>query len=158
MCHWSHLWMRLHLRFILVCSSRHTSSSYDNDVQVSWFNCNHMNIHIQIWVQVLCTVRSCNSPYFPFFDLRTLFDVMVMHQRKFQLKMGLLTLTQIPCHHVLANEIYLNLKYCIGLKHLFNINLGIGIIKNYFFCLYFRHISLCFFLKFQLGELVGCGI
>ena len=44
--------------------------------------------------------------------------------------MGLLTLTQIPCHRVLDNEIALNLKYCIGLKHLFNINLGIGIIKK----------------------------
>ena len=44
--------------------------------------------------------------------------------------MGLLTLTQIPCHHVLANEIDLNLKYRIGLKHFFNINLGIGIIKK----------------------------
>ena len=47
--------------------------------------------------------------------------------------MGLLTFIQIPCHHVLANEIALNLKYRIGLKHFFNINLGIGIIKNYFF-------------------------
>ena len=44
--------------------------------------------------------------------------------------MGLLTLTQIPCHHVLANEIDLNLKYRIGLKQFFNINLGIGIIKK----------------------------
>ena len=44
--------------------------------------------------------------------------------------MGLLTSTQIPCHHVLANEITLNLKYRIGLKHFFNINLGIGIIKK----------------------------
>ena len=44
--------------------------------------------------------------------------------------MGLSTLTQIPCHHVLANEIDLNLKYGIGLKHFFNINLGIGIIKK----------------------------
>ena len=29
--------------------------------------------------------------------------------------MGLLTLTQIPYHHVLANEFALNLKYRIGL-------------------------------------------
>ena len=73
--------------------------------------------------------------------------------------MGLLTLIQIPCHHVLVNEITLNLKYCIGLKQIFNINLGIGIIKkNYFFSSYFRHISLCFLLKFWSGELVGCGI
>ena len=52
--------------------------------------------------------------------------------------MGLLTLIQIPFHYVLANEIALNLKYRISLKHLFNINLGIGIIKkNYFFCCIF---------------------
>ena len=44
--------------------------------------------------------------------------------------MGLLNLTQIPCHHVLANEIALNLKYRIGLKQFFNINLGMGIIKK----------------------------
>ena len=43
---------------------------------------------------------------------------------------GLLILIQILCHHVLANEIALNLKYRIGLKHFFNINLGIGIIKK----------------------------
>src|SRR5713226_3679624 len=63
--------------------------------------------------------------------------------------MGLLTLTQIPCHHVLANEIALNLKYLIGLKHFLNINLGIGIIKKLLFCLYFRHISLCFYSNFD---------
>ena len=72
--------------------------------------------------------------------------------------MGLLTLTQIPCHHVLANEIALNLKYCIGLKHFFNINLGIGIIKKttFFVCIF--DISPFFLLKFQSGELVGRGI
>src|SRR5882757_10677542 len=64
--------------------------------------------------------------------------------------MGLLNFIQIPCHHVLANEIALKLKYRIGLKHFFNINLGIGIIKkNYFFCLYFRHISPCFYSNFD---------
>ena len=52
--------------------------------------------------------------------------------------MGILTLTQIPCHHVLANETDLNLKYRIGLKHVFNINLGIGIIKKttFFVCIF----------------------
>ena len=52
--------------------------------------------------------------------------------------MGLLTLIQIPCHHVLANEIALNLKYRIGLKHFLNINLGIGIIKKttFFVCIF----------------------
>ena len=52
--------------------------------------------------------------------------------------MGLLTFIQIPCHHVLANEIALNLKYRIGLKHFFNINLRIGIIKKtiFFVCIF----------------------
>ena len=52
--------------------------------------------------------------------------------------MGLLTFIQIPCHHVLANEIALNLKYRIGLKQFFNINLGIGIIKEttFFVCIF----------------------
>ena len=70
--------------------------------------------------------------------------------------MGLSTLTQIPCHHVLSNEISLNLKYCIGLKHFFNINLGIGIIKkNYIFCLYFWHISPCFYSIFDQESSLG---
>ena len=72
--------------------------------------------------------------------------------------MGLLTFIQIPCRYVLANEISLNLKYRIGLKHFFNINLGIGIIKKttFFICIF--EISLVFLLKFRSGELVGCGI
>ena len=73
--------------------------------------------------------------------------------------MGLLTLIQIPCHHVLANEIALNLKYRIGLKHFFNINLGIGIIKkNTTFLFVFSKYLFVFLLKFRSGELVGCGI
>ena len=40
--------------------------------------------------------------------------------------MGISTLIQIPCHDVLANEIDLKLKYRIGLKQIFNINVGIG--------------------------------
>ena len=68
---------------------------------------------------------------------------------KFQFKMGFLTLTQIPCHHVLANEITLNLKYRLGHKHFFNINFRIGIRKKLLFCLYFRHISLCFYSDFD---------
>ena len=63
--------------------------------------------------------------------------------------MGLSTLIQIPCTHVLANEIALNLKYRIGLKQIFNINLGIGIIKKLLFCTYFRHISFCFYSNFD---------
>ena len=68
--------------------------------------------------------------------------------------LGLLTLTQIPCHHVLANEIALNLKYRIGLKQFFNINLGIGIIKKQFFCSYFQHISVCFYSNFNRESLL----
>ena len=73
--------------------------------------------------------------------------------------MGLLTFIQIPCHHVLPNEIALNLKYHIGLKHFFNINLGIGILKkNYFFLFVFSTYLLVFLIKFQSADLVGCGI
>ena len=57
--------------------------------------------------------------------------------------MGLLTLTQIPCHHVLANKIDSNLKYRIGLKHFFNINLGIGIIRKTNFFVHIFNISPC---------------
>ena len=70
--------------------------------------------------------------------------------------MGLLTLIQIPCHHVLANEIALNLKYRIGLKHFFNKNLGIGIIKKATFFLYFRHISPCFYSSFDRDSGISC--
>ena len=47
--------------------------------------------------------------------------------------MGLLTLIQIPCHHVLANEIALNLKYRIGLKHFsgFSCFWGSGVRQKY---------------------------
>ena len=69
--------------------------------------------------------------------------------------MGRLTLIQIPCHHVLANEIALNLKYRIGLKQFFNINLGIGIIKKTTFFFVFSTYLHVFLLKFQLGKLVG---
>ena len=72
--------------------------------------------------------------------------------------MGLITLIQIPCHHVLANEIALNLKYNLGLKHFFNINLWIGIIKNYFFLFVFSTYLSMFLLKFRSGDLVGCRI
>ena len=72
--------------------------------------------------------------------------------------MGLLTFIQIPCHHVLANEIALNLKYRIGLKHFFNINLGLGIIQKLLFLFVFLTYLPVFLLKFRSGELVGCGI
>ena len=63
--------------------------------------------------------------------------------------MGLLTLTQIPCHHVLATEIALNLKYRIGLKHFFNINLGIGIIKKLLFLFVFSTYLPFFYSNFN---------
>ena len=69
-----------------------------------------------------------------------------------------LTLIQIPCHHVLNNEIALNLKYRIGLKQFFNINLGIGIIKILLFLFVFLTYLLVFLLKFRSGNLVACGI
>ena len=65
--------------------------------------------------------------------------------------MGLLTLIQIPCDPVLANEIDLNLKYRIGIKHFFNINLGICIIKNYFFVCIFD-ISPHAFTQISIGR------
>ena len=85
-------------------------------------------------------------------------SVMIFHQRKFQLKMGLLTLNQIPCHHVLSNEISLNLKYCIGHKHFFYINLGIGIIKKLLVLFVFSTYLPVFLLKFRPGDIFGCGI
>ena len=72
--------------------------------------------------------------------------------------MGLSTLIQIPCHHVLANKMYLNLKYCIGLKQNFHINLGICIIKKTTFLFVFLTYLPVFLLKFRLGELLGCEI
>ena len=64
--------------------------------------------------------------------------------------MGILTQIQIPCHQVLDNEIALNLKYHIGLKHFFNINLGIGIIKKttFFVCIF--DISPCGFTQISI--------
>ena len=72
--------------------------------------------------------------------------------------MGLLTPIQIPRHRVLANWISLNLKYHIGIKQIFNINLGIGIIKKLLFLFVFSTYLLVFLLKFQSGELTGCEI
>ena len=73
-----------------------------------------------------------------------------LHQRKFQLKKGLSTLIRIPCHHVSSNETNLNLKYRIGLKQFFNINLGIGIIKKIFFLFAFSTYMSVFLLKFRI--------
>ena len=72
--------------------------------------------------------------------------------------MGLLTFIQVPCHHVLANEIALNLKCHIGLNQFFNINLGIGIIKKLLILIVFSTYLLVFLLKFQATKLPGCII
>ena len=63
--------------------------------------------------------------------------------------MSVLTTIQIPCHLVLANEIALNLKYLIGLKQIFNINLGIGIIKKITFLFIFSTYIPVFYLNFD---------
>ena len=65
--------------------------------------------------------------------------------------MGLLTFIQIPCHHVLANEIDLNLKYRIGLKKI-NINLGLGIVKKNTFCVRIFDISPCVITQISSGR------
>ena len=66
--------------------------------------------------------------------------------------MGLSTQIQILCHHVLANEIALNLKYCIGLKQFFNINLGIGIIKKTTLFVRIFDIAPCVFTQILVGR------
>ena len=63
--------------------------------------------------------------------------------------MGLPKIIQIPCHNVLANEIVLDFKYCIGLKQFFNINLGICIIKKLFFLFVFSTYPPCFYSNFD---------
>ena len=72
--------------------------------------------------------------------------------------MGLLTFIQFSCHHVLANEIALNLKYRIGIKHFFNINLGIGNIKKTTLLFVFSTYLPIFLLKFWSRELPECEI
>ena len=72
--------------------------------------------------------------------------------------MGLPKIIQIPCHRVLANENYLNFKKGAHVKQFFNINLGIGIIKKTNFLFVFSTSLPVCLLKFQLGELIGCGI
>ena len=67
--------------------------------------------------------------------------------------MSLLTLIQIPCHHVLVNEIALIfLGYLIGLKQFFNINFGIGIIKKTTFFVHIFDISPCVFTQISTGR------
>ena len=51
--------------------------------------------------------------------------------------MGLPKKIQIPCHHVLANQNAFKLKKGAPLKQIFNINLGIGLIKKLLFLFIF---------------------
>ena len=82
-----------------------------------------------------------------FFILLSIYhSIFHPHQRKFQFKLGLPKIIQIPCHHVLANQNDLKFKKGAPLKQFFNINLGIGILKK---SSYFRHISLCFYSNFD---------
>ena len=116
-----------------------TQRSFTLDISSVAFHVNHRaNPFLSKW-QELFPIIFPNLGHFT-----------ITHQRRFQLKISLFSLIQIPCHHMLANEIALNSKQRIGLKHFFNINLGIGIIKKTtFFCLYFRHISPCFYSNFD---------
>ena len=66
--------------------------------------------------------------------------------------MGLPKIIRIPCHHVLANQNYLKLKKGEPLKQIFNINLGIGIIKNTTFFAHIFDISPCVFTQISMGR------
>ena len=61
--------------------------------------------------------------------------------------MGIPKIIQIPCHHVLANKNSLKLKKGAPLKQIFNINLGIGIIKETTFFVRIFDISPCVFTQ-----------
>ena len=62
--------------------------------------------------------------------------------------MGLPKIIQIPCHHVLANKNDLKLIKGAPFKQVFNINLGIGIIKKILFLLVFSTYFPMFLLTF----------
>ena len=66
--------------------------------------------------------------------------------------MGLPKLIKISCHHVLANQNALKLKKGAPLKHFFNINLGIGIIKKTIFFVCIFDISPCVFTQISIGR------
>ena len=66
--------------------------------------------------------------------------------------MGLPKIIQIPCHHVLSNQNDLKLKNGAPLKQIFNINLGIGIIKKTTFFVRIFNISPCVFTQNLIGR------
>ena len=72
--------------------------------------------------------------------------------------MGLPKIIQIPCHRVLANQNDLKFRKGAPLKQFFNINLRIGITKKTTFLFVFSTYLPVFLLKFQSGDLIGCGM
>ena len=74
------------------------------------------------------------------------------NQRKFQFKIGLPKIIQIPCHHVLANQNALKFKKGEPLKQSFHINLGICIIRKttFFVCIF--DISPCVFTQILIEK------
>ena len=66
--------------------------------------------------------------------------------------MGLSKIIQISCHRVLANQNALKLKKGAPLKQIFNINLGIGIIKKTTFFVRIFDISHCVFTQIAIGR------
>ena len=74
------------------------------------------------------------------------------HKRKFQFKMGLPKIIKISCHHILANKIALKFNKGAPLKQIFNINLGIGIIKETTFCVRSFDIYPCVFTQILIAR------
>ena len=72
--------------------------------------------------------------------------------------MGLPKIIQITCHHVLANQNALKFKKGAPLKQIFNINLGISIIKKLLFLFLFSTYLPVLLLKFRSGVLIGYTI
>ena len=72
--------------------------------------------------------------------------------------MGLPKMIEISCHHVLPSKNYSQLKKGEPVKQIFNIYLGIGILKKTTFLFVFSTYLPVFLLKFWSGELIGCGI
>ena len=66
--------------------------------------------------------------------------------------MGLQKITQIPCHHVLANQNVLKFKKGAPLKQFFNINLGICIIEKTTIFVRIFDISSCVFTQISIGR------
>ena len=66
--------------------------------------------------------------------------------------MDLPKIIQIPCHHVLANKNSSKFKKGTPLKQFFNINLGIGIIKETTFFVRIFDISPCVSTQISIGR------